>query len=392
MAKHILILGAGYGGVLASQEIRRLLTADAAEITVVNRQPFHQIVTELHQPAAGSAPEHHVRIPLSKLFARKRIEVVIGEVAAIHLDRHAVELAGGTEINYDYLVVGLGSETEYFGIPGLKEYSFTLKSIDDARRIREHVRQCIETYSKTKDESYLTFAVGGAGLTGIELIGELADTLPTYCREHGVDPARIKLLSIEAMPSILPGFSQSLVERARTSLQNRGVEFLTGVPLVKLEPGAAHLKDGRVIPTQTMIWTGGVRGNGVVAASGLAVEPRGRAQVNTHLQSVNHPEVFVVGDSAIVIGPEGRPYPPTAQIAMQMGVHVGQQIHTLMKGGKLEDFHPHLAGTLASLGRKDAIGLVGSRKIEVKGKPASWLKEGSQLRYLTTIGALFARS
>ncbi|MCL6548435.1 MAG: NAD(P)/FAD-dependent oxidoreductase [Alicyclobacillus sp.] len=393
MAKHIVILGAGYGGLLAALETRRLLTADAAKITLVNRQPYHQIVTELHLPAAGTASDRHVQVPLDKLVGNKRIDICLGEVSAIRPDERVVELADGSGLTYDLLVVGLGSETEFFGIPGLKEHSFVLKSVDDARRIRAHIESCVETFARTGDRSYLTFTVGGAGLTGIELVGELADTMPGLCKQHGVDPAQVRLLSVEAMPSILPGFSDSLVARAKQSLEARGVEFWTGVPIVRMEPGKAHLKDGRVIETQTLVWTGGVRGNSVVAASGLAVDGRGRALINSYLQAVNHPDVFVAGDSAIVMNPEtGRPYPPTAQLAAQMGAHVGQQIYALLKGGKLEDFEPHLAGTLASLGRKDAIGLVGSRRFEVKGKLAAWLKDASQIRYLYDIGGLFARA
>jgi NADH dehydrogenase len=392
MAKHVLILGAGYGGVCAALETRKLLTADQARITLVNRYPFHQLVTELHLPAAGSADERRVRIPLDKLVAGKRIDVYVGEVKAIHPDQQEVEMADGQRLSYDILVVGLGSETEYFGIPGLAEHSFVLKSVDDARRIREHIHQCLDDYAKSKDPAAATFVVGGAGLTGIELIGEMADMMPGMCRQRGINPADIRLYSVEAMPSILPGFPEDLVERARTSLEARGVQFITGVAVTQMEPGVVHLKDGRSIQTRTMIWTGGVRGNSVVASSGLAVDRRGRGLVNEYLQSQSHPNVFIVGDSAVVMNEEGRPYPPTAQISWQMGVHAGRQIYALIKGTKMEKFVPHIAGTLASLGRKDAIGMVGQRKWHVKGKPAALLKEASNIRYLSKIGGLFARA
>ncbi|MCF8565286.1 NAD(P)/FAD-dependent oxidoreductase [Alicyclobacillus tolerans] len=393
MAKHVVILGAGYGGIQAALETRRGLTADAAKITIVNREPFHQLITELHQPAAGRLQEKNITIPLDKLLSGKRIGVCLGEVASIQLDKRTVALADGSELKYDILVVALGSESEYFGIEGLKENSFVLKSVHDATRIRSHIEDCIERYKVTEDPADLTFAVGGAGLTGIELIGELADMIPIFCKKHGVDPKNVKLLSVEAMPTILPGFPESLTDRAKASLSARGVEFLTGVPLVKMEPDQATLKDGRIIQTHTMIWTGGVRGHSVVQNSGLEVEPRGRARINDSLQAEGHPEVFVIGDSALLLNKEtGRPYPPTAQLAGQMGIHCGQQIYSLLKGGELEPFTPHTQGTLASLGRKDAIGMVGERRLEVTGKPAAWLKEGSKLRYLTQIGGLFARA
>ncbi|MCL6593259.1 MAG: NAD(P)/FAD-dependent oxidoreductase [Alicyclobacillus sp.] len=392
MAKHVVVLGAGYGGLQAALETRRMLTRKAAQVTVVNREPYHQLITELHLPAAGSADDHEVRLPLDKLLRGKAIDLCIGEVTAIRPDEHKVELADGSHLTYDILVVALGSETEYFGIPGLKEYSFVLKSVADARRIREHVERCLDTYRATQDVSYATLVVGGGGLTGIELVGEFADNLPAACRERGIASDEVRRFCVEAMPSVLPGFPPELVQRATESLQKRGVQFLTGCPVVKVEPGQVSLKNGQTLATQTIIWTGGVRGHSVVASSGLAVDGRGRALIHPTLQSQSHPDVFVVGDSAVLFNSEGRPYPPTAQIAGQMGRHVGQQVYSLLKGGHLDVFVPHLAGTLASLGRRDAIGMVGERKRQVTGKPASWLKTGSKLRWLSDIGGLFVRA
>lgn len=391
MGKDIVILGAGYAGVLAALSTRKELTADAATITVVNRVPYHQLITELHLPAAGNARDEQVCVPLDKLLSGKRIEVVLGEVEAILPDEHEVRLHGNTSLHFDILIVALGSHSEYFGIPGLKEHSLTLKSVDEARYIRGHIAQRFEAYQHHGDPAELTFAVGGAGLTGIELVGELADAMPLLCDRFGVDRSAVKLLSIEAMPSILPGFSAKLVQRAKASLEARGVEFLTGVPIVEAADGLVRLKDGRELSTRTMIWTGGVRGHALVANSGLTVDGRGRGLVNEYLQSVSHPNVFVIGDSALVLTNEGRPYPPTAQLAWQMGEHCGPQVYALLKGAKLDGFHPHIVATLASLGRKDAIGLVGSRKMELTGKPAGWLKDASNLRYLFEIGALTAR-
>jgi len=393
LAKHIVILGAGYGGLKTALETRKLMTADAARITIVNRHPYHQFITELHLPAAGSAAPQKVRLPLDKLLGGKKIDVLLADVDRIAPDEHTVYFTDGSMVSYDYLVVGLGSETEFFGIPGLQEHSFVLKSVDDATRINQHIEACIKEYARTKDDTNLTFGVGGAGLSGIELVGEMADMMPSICAKYGVNPQLVKLLSIEAAPSILPGFPETLIERAKTSLEARGVKFLVGVPIVKMESGLVHLKTGETIPTKTLIWTGGVRGHSVVASSGLAVDGRGRGLVNEFLQSTSHEDVFIVGDSAIVMGgPNGRPYPPTAQLAGQMGIHVGRQLHGVIKGTKLEPFQPHLQGTLASLGQKDGIGMVGDKKREVKGKTALWLKGASQLRYVWQIGGLFTRA
>ncbi|MGG0288816.1 NAD(P)/FAD-dependent oxidoreductase [Peribacillus butanolivorans] len=389
MGKNILILGGGYGGLLSALTARQHLGTDEASITLVNRFPTHQIITELHRLAAGNLSEKAVALPLEKMLRGKNIDIKIGSVQEISPDDHQVFLTDGTILTYDLLVIALGSETAYFGIPGLQEHSFILKSVEDANRLRDHVESCIRTYSKTHSKEYATIVVGGGGLTGIELIGEFADLMPQLCRKYGVNSQEISLLCVEAAPTILPGFPTELVERAQTSLAARGVEFVTGTPVTKMEQSTVELKNGRTIETKTMVWTGGVQGNSVVANSGIEVN-RGRALVNEYLQSTSHQNVFLSGDSAVVFGPEGRPYPPTAQLAWQMGETVGYNLFAYVTGGVMEEFSPVFSGTLGSLGRKDAIGTIGENKTQLRGLPASLMKESSNIRYLSQINGLFS--
>ncbi|RIV21693.1 NAD(P)/FAD-dependent oxidoreductase [Alicyclobacillaceae bacterium I2511] len=392
MTKKVLVLGGGYGGLQAALETRRNLTPDEATITLIDRNPYHQLITDLHLSAAGTVPVQKIQLSLKKLMANKQVHFISDAVVAIHPVEKQVELPEGRRVSYDILVIGLGSEMEFFGITGLEKYSYILKSVDDAIHIHEHIEECFVQYQQTQDLTYLTFVIGGAGLTGIELIGELADRLPLLAKKYPVEANKIRLLSIEASSSILQGFSETLIQRAKESLQSRGVEFITDMSIVKMEPEVVVLKNGDVVHTHTLVWTGGVRGNSVVAHSGLAVDHRGRAQVNEFLQSITHPSIFVVGDSALVIDSgSGRPYPPTAQLAGKMGVHVGRQISSILRNENLVAFRPHLSGTLASLGQKDAIGMIGQHQINVKGKPAVWLKTGSKVRWLSDIGGLFSR-
>lgn len=323
--------------------------------------------------------EKAVALPLDKILRGKNIDLKIGSVQEVSPDNHQVFLTDGTKLTYDLLVIALGSETAYFGIPGLQEHSFILKSVEDANRLRDHVETCIRNYSKTQDKQYATIVVGGDGLTGIELIGEFADLMPQLCRQYGINTQDISLLCVEAAPTILPGFPPELVERAQSSLSARGVEFVTGTPVTKMEQFAVELKNGRTIETKTMVWTGGVQGNSVVANSGIEVN-RGRALVSEFLQSTSHKDVFLSGDSAVVIGPEGRPYPPTAQLAWQMGETVGYNLFAYLTGGVMEEFRAVFSGTLA-LGRKDAIGTIGENKTQLRGLPASLMKESSNIRY-----------
>ncbi|MFC4304393.1 NAD(P)/FAD-dependent oxidoreductase [Cohnella boryungensis] len=388
MSKEILILGAGYGGLLSALSARANLTVDEANITVVNRVGTHQIITELHRLAAGNVSEKAVALPLEKLLKGKQINITVGEVQSIDVEGKKVALTNGSSYRYDALVLALGSETNYFGIPGLQENSLILKSVSDANRIFAHVKDRIKAYAQSKNKADATFVIGGGGLTGVELVGELADELPAICRQNGVDFADISLYLVEAMPTILPMFSPDLIQRAVTSLEKRGVEFLTSLPITEVKGQTVTLKDGRTIDTNTLVWTGGVQGNTLVANCGIEVN-RGRATVNEALQSTSHPDVYLAGDCAVVFGPEGRPYPPTAQLAWQMGELIGANIAAAFKGMKQDGFQPVFSGTLASLGRKDGIGAVGGTGIELRGLPASLMKKASNARYLTHINGLF---
>ncbi|ARW42864.1 NADH dehydrogenase [Bacillus licheniformis] len=245
MSKHIVILGAGYGGLLSALTVRKHYTKEEAKVTVVNQYPTHQIITELHRLAAGNVSEQAVAMPLAKLFKGKDIDLKIAKVNSFSVDKKEVALSDGSTLTYDALVVGLGSVTAYFGIPGLEENSMVLKSANDANKIFKHVEERVREYAKTKNEADATILIGGGGLTGVELVGELADIMPSLARSYGVDPTEIKLKLVEAGPKILPVLPDELIERATKSLEKRGVEFLTGLPVTNVEGNVVDLKDGQ---------------------------------------------------------------------------------------------------------------------------------------------------
>lgn len=389
MSKHIVILGAGYGGLLAALNVRKYLSKADAQVTVVNEYPTHQIITELHRLAAGSIAEPAVSISLEKLFKGQDINLKIAKVDSFSVDKKEVKLSDGSTLTYDALVVGLGSKTAYFGIPGLEEHSLVLKSVEDANKIYQHIENRIREYAKTKNEADAVILIGGGGLTGVELVGEIADKLPKLTKGYGVNPEEIKLLLVEAGPKILPVLPDTLIERAQTSLEARGVQFLLGLPVTNVAGNVVDLKDGQKIVTNTFVWTGGVQGNPLVGESGLEVN-RGRATVNNYLQSTSHPDVFVAGDCAVLFAPDGRPYPPTAQIAWQMGELIGYNLFAYLENKTFEEFSPINSGTLASLGRKDAVATIGANSTQLKGLSATLMKEASNVRYLSHIKALFS--
>ncbi|TKD72177.1 NAD(P)/FAD-dependent oxidoreductase [Pseudalkalibacillus hwajinpoensis] len=390
MSKQIVILGGGYGGLLAALSVRQYLGESEANVTLINKTPTHQIITELHRLAAGNITEEAAALPLEKLLKGYDINLKIATVDSFSVDNKEVKLGDGSTLSYDALVVALGSKTAYFGIPGLEEHSMVLKSAEDANKIRTHVEECIKRFAETGDEADATILIGGGGLTGTELVGELADELPKMTRKYGVDRDKIKLMLVEAMPKILPMLPDELINRAMTSLEKRGVTFLTDLPVTNVDGNVIELKDGQKIVANTFVWTGGVQGNPLVAESGIEVN-RGRATVNNYLQSTSHEDVFVVGDSAVYFKPgDERPQPPTAQIAWQMGELVGYNLFAYLKNKDYQDFTPVNSGTLASLGRKDAVASIGENATSLKGLPASVMKEASSVRYLSHIKGLFA--
>lgn len=390
MSKKIVILGAGFAGVLTALTARKYLTAEEAQISVVNQYPTHQIITELHRLAGGTIGEGAVALPLEKIFKGKDIDLHITKVKSFDVNAEQVLLENGSALTYDTLVVALGSQTGFFGIPGLEENSMVLKSVDDANRIYKHIESKIASYAKTKDEADATIVIGGGGLTGVELVGEIVDNFPAIAARYGVRFEDLKIKLVEAGPKILPVFPDNLIERAVESLSKRGVEFITSTPVTGVEGNVIQLKDREPIVANTLVWTGGVAPLPLVGESGLECD-RGKALINDFLQSTSHPNVFVVGDaSAHIPNPGDRPtYAPTAQVAWQQGEIAGYNAFAQLEGKDMKEFKFTNSGTLASLGRKDGIATIGANNTQLKGLPATLMKEASNVRYLTHIKALF---
>jgi len=383
----ILILGAGYGGLLTTLQLQKKLNYNEAEVTLVNKHDYHYITTWLHEPAAGTASADHARVYLDEIIDMNKIHFVKGTVQSIQPDEQKVTLENGDVLSYDYLVIGLGSEPETFGIEGLKEHAFSIRSINAVRQIREHIEYMFAKYKmEPHREDYLTFVVGGAGFTGIEFCGELADRVPELCREFDVDPELVKIYNIEAAPTALPGFDPDLVNYAMDVLTRKGVQFKINTPIKQCTPEGVVLATGEEIKSATVVWTGGVRGNSIVEKSGFEVM-RGRVKVDEYLRAPGYQNVFIVGDCALIFNDQGRPYPPTAQIAVQEGENCGSNLVKIVRGEVvLEPFVPNLQGTLASLGKGEGMGMVGTKKIY--GTSAALMKKASDLRYLWKIGGV----
>lgn len=387
MSTKIVILGAGYGGLMTAIKLQKKLNYNEAQVTLVNKHSYHYLTTWLHMPSAGTLHHDNCRIEIDTVIDKNKIQFVKGTVELIKPDEKTVILEDGRTLDYDYLVVGLGSEPETFGIQGLKEHAFSIRSINSVRMIREHIEYMFSKYRNEPDHpEYLTFVVGGAGFTGIEFVGELADRVPELCKEFDVDPSLVKIYNIEAAPTALPGFDPELVEYAMNVLREKGVIFKINTPIKECNPDGVILANGEEIKAATVVWTGGVRGNSIIEKSGFEVM-RGRVKVDEYLRAPGYDNVFIVGDGALIFNEEnGRPYPPTAQIAIQQGENCAANLVSIIRGGELTKFVPQLKGTVASLGKGEAIGIVGNKKIY--GSTAALMKKIIDNRYLYMLGGL----
>lgn len=385
----IVILGAGYGGIMTAVRLQKQTNANEAEIILVNKHNYHYQTTWLHEPAAGTMHHDRTRIMIKDVVDENKVKFVQDTVVEIKHEEQKVILENG-ELDYDYLVIALGFEPETFGIKGLKENAFSIRNIDSVRKIREHIEYQFASYNndKEKQDERLTLIVGGAGFTGIEFIGELADRVPELCNEFDIDRSNVRIINVEAMPTLLPGFDPELVEYAKNILERKGVEFKLGTMIKECtEEGVILSKDDQVeeIKSNTVVWTGGVRGNSIVENSGFEAM-RGRVKVNKDLRAPGYDNVFVVGDCALIINEENdRPYPPTAQIAIQEAFTCATNLLRLIRGNEeLASFKPDIKGTVASLGEGEAIGTVGSKKLY--GSTASAMKKIIDNRYLFLLG------
>lgn len=386
----IVILGAGYGGIITATRLQKTLSANEADITLVNKNSYHYQATWLHENAAGTLHHDRTRLDIKDVINQDKINFIQDTVTQIKPEEKKVFLSNG-ELDYDYLVVGLGFESETFGIKGLKEHAFSIANINAARQIREHIDYSFSKYYNTpveKRDELLTIIVGGAGFTGIEFVGELANRVPELCKEYDIDRDLVRIICVEAAPMVLPGFDPELVDYAVSQLEKKGVEFKIGTAIKECTENGIIVAKGDVeekINSATVVWAAGVRGNALVEQAGFEAM-RGRVKVTKDMRVPGYDDVFIVGDSALLIDEaSNRPYPPTAQIAIQQGFNVAHNLAVLVRGkGELEEFTPDIKGTVCSLGHDDAIGVVYGKKLT--GWKASFMKKVIDNRYLFVLG------
>lgn len=384
--KKVVVLGAGYAGLQTITKLQKLVSAQDCDITLINKNEYHYEATWLHEASAGTREYKDCLYPIASVVDASKVDFVTAEVTKVNRDEKTVETTNGT-FQFDILVVALGFESETFGIEGMKENAFQIENIHTARRISSHIEERFAHYaqSTTRDDKDLAILVGGAGFTGIELLGELTEKVPALCKKYGVDPAKVKLTCVEAAPKMLPMFSDELVKYVMNYLEARGVEFKIATPIV------AANKDGFVVKVNdkeeqlyanTVIWAAGVRGSHLMEESFEGVK-RGRIIVRDDLRIDGYDDIFVIGDCSAVMSGE-RPLPTTAQIAMQQGEFTADAIVKLLNNQQLGKFEYDDKGTVASLGSHDGVGVVFGK--EITGKKAAFMKKVIDTRALFKIG------
>lgn len=388
--KKVLVLGAGYAGLQTVTKLQKELSADEADITLINKNKYHYESTWLHEASAGTLNYEDLIYPIESVIKEDKVKFINAEVTKIDRNAKKVETNHGI-YDYDILVVALGFESETFGINGMKDYAFQIENIETARKLSRHIEDKFANYaaSKEKDDKDLAILVGGAGFTGIEFLGELTERIPELCNKYGVNQNKVRVTCVEAAPKMLPMFSDELVNYAVNYLEDRGVEFKIATPIVACNEKGFVVKindQEQQLEAGTAIWAAGVRGSKLMEESFEGVK-RGRIVTKQDLTIEGHDDIFVIGDvSAFIPAGEERPLPTTAQIAMQQGEHVAKSIKNILNGQAATDFEYVDRGTVCSLGAHDGVGIVYGR--DITGKKAAFMKKVIDTRAVFKIGGV----
>ena len=358
----VVVIGAGFAGLGVARRLGG--RKPRAEVTVVDRHNFHTFQPFLYQVATAGLSPSDIAYPVRAIFGRDpNVTFHHSRAASVDLDAHAVTLADGVVLGYDYLVVATGAAAEFFGVAGAAEHAHPLYTLADARSLRNRILGCLEAadaHPEQYDGGAPVFVVVGGGPTGVETAGALVELLDVSIRRDRLrlDRERSKVVLVEAAGRLLNGFSESSGRYAERTLAARGVDVRLGTSVEEVTELGVRLTGGELLRAATVIWAGGVTVDGTLAA--LLPSPRargGRVELEPDLSVKGHPEVFVAGDSAAVRRGHGDPTlcPQVAQVAIQSGEHVGKQIKRQIAGQETVAFRYRDKGMAATIGRRAAI-------------------------------------
>jgi NADH dehydrogenase len=373
---HVVVLGAGFGGLTFCKDFQH----PQARITVVDRTNHHLFQPLLYQVAASGLSAPDIAQPIRSILSkRKDITVLLDKVTGFDLAKKQVFLEKST-LNYDYLVLALGGHTGYFGHSEWEKFAPGLKTLDDALRIRSQILLAFEKAENEADtaehDRLMTIVVVGGGPTGVELAGAFAELTRTVLNRdfRRIDPTQARIILLEGGPRILPHLPPDLSVSAQRQLEALGVQVRTATKVKNIREGEVELDGGEIIHAGNILWAAGVTTTPLTKKLGCELDKAGRAKVNPDLSLPDHPEIFAIGDMALVLQADGKPVPGVSPAAMQMGRHVAKIIEAELgsdrKFAQRHAFNYWDKGTMATIGRSAAVALVG--KIKLSGLIA-WL-------------------
>jgi|UniRef100_UPI00404B608B NADH:ubiquinone reductase (H+-translocating) len=364
----VVILGAGFGGLTAAKAL-----AKDADVTVVDRHNFQTFLPLLYQVATAGLAADHVAHPVRGALRKSDVKFRMGSPIAVDHKNKSVKLDSSETLEFDHLVVALGSATADFGVKGVNEIALGMKSVHEAIGIRAEVMRRFEDLCRFEDQTRLSISVVGGGPTGVEMAGALAELKNGPLKNDEANAAKhIDIYLIEAGPRILPMFSEKLSARAKKDLEKLGVKVLLNTAVQEVKPRQILIKDGEAIPSEVTIWAAGVKGEPTGGLLNLPLEGT-RISVAQNLQVNHYPHIWAIGDISSAKGADGRFLPMVAPVAMQQGRWVAKQIVRASRGQVLQDFKYLDKGSMATIGRHKAV--VQFRGIQIAGIPAwyAWL-------------------
>lgn len=361
----VLILGGGFGGIRAALDLDKKLR-DLAEVTLIEKNSYHLFTPDLYEVASVYGMKKDpfavrlkktICIPYSDIFENKKINFIQAEIFAIDTDNKKVITRGGGILNYDYLIVALGSQSSDFGIPGVREYAFQFKDIEDGLMLNKKINDLTSEVASGARIAPIKIAIAGAGFTGIEVAAELACCVKKIARACNIKDRCERVTLIEAGPKILPMVSDK--ERGVTTkrLTKLGVEIMENTAVEVIESEKIKFKNGKVLDSDLIIWAAGVRSPDLLKSfPNDSLAENKKMRVNENLEVINLPNIFAVGDSTDFLDPRtGRPVPGLAYIAVDQGKIVAQNIYRVLKNKKMKTYKPFYGVWVAPIGGKYAL-------------------------------------
>jgi NADH:quinone reductase (non-electrogenic) len=380
--KHrVIILGGGFGGLAAAQKLKR---ADVS-VTLIDKRNFHLFQPLMYQVATGSLSPGQIAAPLRGILSgQKNTQVLLGEAADVDPHAKQVILYDGGTFEYDSLIVATGSQTSYYGNNSWREWAPSLKSVEEATAIRHKILYAFERAERAATEedarAWLTFVIVGAGATGMELAGALAEIATETLRHdfRKINPSEARIILMEGAPRVLGAFPEDLSAKAEKLVTRLGVEVIKGVLVTDINGEGVTFKRGDAVESfaaRTVLWAGGVMttpfGARLAERTKAETDRSGRIKVNRDLTIPNYPDIFIIGDLAHAVDEKGKQLPGVAQVAMQGGAYAAKVIRSRLRGQtELPTFHYFNKGDMAVIGRAAAIADIFG--FHVSGLPA-WL-------------------